>query len=249
MPKLPVPPGGVAVGHSVFPIFVVEGDPARPISSEGTGFVIADNVFVTCWHCVAAAPADGQRYAAVVATDDGFAAVSLNNIEQHPDGFDLAVGNLELPRQLPFELAPPILPQGADVFTYGYPLTQRAVKDDGSVSFSLQNRFLQGYVTRAYRHDPPGFPKTPAYELDMPSPEGLSGAPLVAAGSMGVVGVVYGSADSYAIAESERVDPDTGETTPEVRRVVRFGLAHYGPTLASLSGVATSSRPLSKLLT
>jgi hypothetical protein len=121
----------------------------------------------------------------------------------------------------------------------------------------FQPRALRGYVTRSFvntehRHDGHHYPPQPSLELDMRAPAGLSGAALVVpAGAEDVwqlVSVVYGECDSYTIAEEAHLDPSTGESTSEVRRIVSFGLGHATESVANLSGPATGGVPLKELL-
>lgn len=138
---------------------------------------------------------------------------------------------------------------GIDVFTYGYPMTTGERTDfEGRMRFELQERYLEGYVTRSFFYSPPGFKKTPSYELDMLAPAGLSGGPFVKRPGTNLMGVVYGSFDSYTIAQETRIDHETGDATPEVRRVVPFGLATYVEAFGALSGAATDGKPLRDLL-
>jgi hypothetical protein len=88
---------------------------------------------------------------------------------------------------------------------------------------------------------------TEAYELDMPTPEGLSGAPLIRMGSKEVVGVVYCTNEVALIKQFEQVDED-GRREPEIHRVVSFGLAHSTSSLHSLSGPATGGIPLGQCM-
>jgi hypothetical protein len=82
----------------------------------------------------------------------------------------------------------------------------------------------------------------------MPAPGGLSGAPLLKKPSHEVVGVIYGDHDVGTIDQLARIDPATGERTPEVQRVVTFALAHFTETIKNLQGVATDSLPLAEYL-
>jgi hypothetical protein len=120
--------------------------------------------------------------------------------------------------------------------------------EDGKLSFQLAGRYLQGYVTRGFINDQPGFKPTPTYELDMPTPEGLSGAPLFKLGTLDVVGIVYGSNDVGQIVEFASKDADTGELRPEVQRLQTFGLAHETVTLHGVQGSTTRDRRLGELV-
>jgi hypothetical protein len=103
----------------------------------------------------------------------------------------------------------------------------------------VQPRVFRGYITRDFiDNNHPGWGPQRAYELDMPAPRGLSGAPLIvhSIGPVGLrlVGVVYGSTSIDTMADDGTV--------------VSFGLAHHWDVLRALSGPATSDRPLHELL-
>ena len=72
------------------------------------------------------------------------------------------------------------------------PLTER-VDLGRRPRFLLAGRYLQGYVTRSFAYEHQEFGRITSYELDMPAPTGLSGAPLLKVGTMEVYGVIYGS--------------------------------------------------------
>jgi hypothetical protein len=172
----------------------------------------------------------------------------LRDIEQHAAGFDLALARIARRPSLGLVIPPYQYPPAVEVFAYGYPFTQSNWEPgDGFPTFDLQPRYLEGYVTRDFQYEQPGFGRTPTYELDMPAPEGLSGAPLIKRHSGELIGVVYGAADSYAIAETASLD-QTGEPRPEIQRLVRFALAHSTRTVRSLAGTATNGRPLADVV-
>jgi hypothetical protein len=137
---------------------------------------------------------------------------------------------------------------GDDVWTFGFPHTQVGTMEDGRLSFRLEGRYLQGYVTRGFIHDPPGFRPTPSYELDMPAPAGLSGAPLFKLRTLEVVGMVYGANETGSIVQMAEEDPKTGERIPYVERILAFGLAHQEFTLHGIQGPATGDRRLGEML-
>ena len=157
----------------------------------------------------------------------------LENITQHPGGHDLVTANVPFEPRLGFELARDVAVTGGDVFSYGYPLTGTKDSPEG-LAFILNARYLQGYVTRRYMYDHEKYLPTPVYELDMPAPEGLSGAPLVLLRTRRVVGVVFGTHDVGVMEERSYVDEATGQRTPEVQRIVSFSLAHHLDVLSTL---------------
>ncbi len=238
---------GTLVRDDIVPLFVVENSPQgyRPVSFLGTGFIPTKGVLVTCWHVVRDPVAAGREVAAVIEIDaKRYVVRLLSDVQQDPEGFDLATARVPLEPRLDWRLFSPDSSSGIDVFSYGYPLTIGRRVEGGRLQFDLQSRYIEGYVTRPFIHQPPSFPPTPSYELDMLAPAGLSGAPLIFRGSMQLMGVVYGAADSYSIAEESRADPDTGEVVPEVRRIISFGLATFSTILGGLRGAATGDEPL-----
>jgi len=229
----------------ILPIFLVS--PQGEIKLEdvmGTGFLIAPRVLVTCWHCVNMPLAPGQSFFVALKDKDGrYNPIALTNVEQDPAGSDLATATVDLEPRLKLGLAESSPDYGADVWSFGYPLTERL----GPEKFRLGGRFLQGYVMRAFFHEHHKYGRTPSFELDMPTPEGLSGSPVVALGTKKVIGVVYGEHDVERIDQLEKVDPATGNREPLIQRVVSFGLAHYTETLRNLKGTATGGRTLAEL--
>lgn len=234
------------VSRDILPIFVVQRvQPAEPKCFQGTGFIIAPNLFVTCWHCVRAHLPDGGAYAAVIERGEGqYQALYLDNVAQDVNGTDLATANIELKPTAELTLADHDLAYGTDVWTFGYPLTDERRGPSGGLRFTLNARYLQGYVTRSFYFQHPEYGPTPSYELDMPTPKGLSGAPLVRNRSREVVRVIYGTNDAGSIEHFARIDPQTGEREPEIQRIVSFGLAHHTHTIRNLRGPATEGLPL-----
>lgn len=107
-------------------------------------------------------------------------------------------------------------------------------------------RTLKGYVVRRFHYAQTRFETTLSYELDMPAPEGLSGAPLMTLAGE-VLGVVYGTIETAMIDEGASVDEE-GNRTPEVQRIVSFALAHQTDSLLDLSGRSAHGRPLREFL-
>ena len=239
------------VDKDVLPIFVMtKEDPSLPLSFEGTGFVLGNGLLVTCWHCVAATLPDDQVYAVAFEQETGkYSMASLDDIEQDPSGVDLATARVALRSTLGLTIPDNDLAYGTDVWTFGYPLTERRPLSDGQQSFQLAGRYLQGYVMRSFYFDAPNGARVLSYELDMPTPEGLSGAPLVRVGTKQVYGVVYGTNEVALIDQTAFVDPESGRREPEIQRLVTFGLAHYTQSLRALCGAATKGLPLHDFLT
>jgi hypothetical protein len=215
----------------------------------GTGFVAAPGVFVTCAHCL---PAGQGDFAAVVSVGPTSVIAPLTAITYDPI-FDLATARIDHDSGYRFNLCPDEPWSGLDVWTAGFPLMSRERLAAGRAAWHLTPRQLRGYIVRPFDNDRhPGHLSQPSYELDMLTPAGLSGAPLMvhSIGPVGLrlVGVIYGTHDSYTIAAEAHLDPATGEADPEVRRYISFGLAHQLSSLRQLSGDATGGRRLDELI-
>jgi len=242
----------------VFPIFV--SDPNAPHAAWrfcGTGFLAADELLLTCWHCVASTTdlPEGKGVYGIVyktqAVGGTLEFARLDSLSRDECGTDIASALVPLKQRFGLTLGRPPAPgAGIDVWSFGYPLTQTfSTPEAPGLRFTLEPRLLKGYVMRTFFYAQPGLGSTPSYELDMPTPAGLSGAPLVRVDQRReLVGIVYGSHDVAEIDEFESVDPETGATTPEVRRVVSFGLAHFLDILHRVRGVATEHLPLAEWL-
>lgn len=244
-------PEGMILGRDVIPIFVISrGDPFNPVSFQGTGFLIGAGLLITCWHCVREPLPDDQDYAVGIKKDDhgSYDLLVLFDISRDENGTDLATARVDLQQHLPLVLDNSDIQTGSDVLTYGYPLTEHHRNQNNQIDFILSPRYLQGYVTRSFWFQHPEFGEVKSYELDMPTPAGLSGAPLIRLKTHQVVGVVYGTNDVAMIEQLVSVDPDTGQREPEVQRIVSFGLAHHIDNINNLCGIATENKPLSQYL-
>jgi Trypsin-like peptidase domain len=236
----------------ILPIFTGrKGDPWEPLEFAGTGFVLGaptrgHDIFITCWHCVKGDLDSDHEYAAVFQRGIGGPrhAIPLRGLERDKNDSDLATAiAVGLPRS-PLRLGKHLTEVMDRVRTYGYPLTRPQRREDGVWTFELNERYLEGYVTRIINFDRLGWGLTPSFELDMKTPAGLSGAPLFSANYGTVEGVIYGENEVATIAEFESIEPVTRERRPEVQRIVRFGLAHFTPTLHALEGQATEGMTL-----
>lgn len=76
---------------------------------------------------------------------------------QDGTGSDLATVLLDYASDPGLSLATEPVLLGTDVYTFGYPLTEKRRMLDGHPSFGLQERFLQGYVTRRFFKEHPHF--------------------------------------------------------------------------------------------
>ncbi len=238
------------VEHWILPIYVFTApdEGQRLVQFAGTGFHAGKGVFVTCWHCVEEELPARQFYGVLVRERGAYTARSLGMIEQDPTGKDLATARMLPP--IP-DVSPKFTTEPAreleDVCAFGYPFSGLSPDepDVGRVAM-IYLRTLKGYVVRRFHHDQPGFGVAYSYELDMPAPEGLSGAPLMSL-AWEVLGVVYGTNETTRITEWASVDEE-GNRAPEVQRIVSFALAHHTDSLINLSGAATHGRPLREFL-
>jgi len=237
--------------RDILPIFVVaQTQPVGVSAFCGTGFLAADELLVTCSHCVSATLPPGHRFA-VAYLDPGqnrYRVAYLDDVSEDVNSTDLATARVPLKNEFALELSEEDPSYGTDVWSFGYPLIEARPKDGQLPHFTLHGRYLQGYVMRSFFYNHPSRGRVASYELDMPTPAGLSGAPLVRIGSRKVLGVVYGTHDVSTVEEWATVDPQTGQRTPELHRVASFGLAHYTSTLRNLTGRATDGLPLAEYL-
>jgi Trypsin-like peptidase domain len=241
-------PNRIPVGDFVLAILVQEVETGRYLSYEGTGFVPTSNVLVTCWHCVARTLSESERYVAARIVNEGyehksFESFPLEEITQEQSGNDLAIARISYASPSLKCWGVEIL-MGQDVWTFGYPFTG---PNQLSGEFQFQLRVLKGYVGRLFQHDTRGFGKVDSYEIDMPAPAGLSGAPLFASGSTTLLGVVYGEVESYTLCDWDRID-GSGKMAPESRKVVTFAVSHTIESLRNIRGPATGGRPLYELM-
>ena len=235
--------------HDVFPIFVARRDTGELLSFEGTGFILSPGIFVTCGHCVGKKLERDLAYGVgLKQSNGGYNVVFPKDLERDGRGADLALGSLQVEPSISFELAEEPAPYGTDVWSFGYPLTQPEKGPEGNLKFRLNPRFLQGYITRPFYYQHPSGTIVKSYELDMPTPAGLSGAPLIIVGTKKVIGVVYGSHDVATIEQLSRIDPQTGKREPEIQRIISFGLAHYTDTLRNASAIVTNGKSVAEYL-
>lgn len=240
------------LNHQVVPIFRAirqrSGD-FRPRDYRGTGTVVFPGVLITCWHVVGEELSGDERYVVLVARDPGpgFAAHPVSQISQHHDGLDLAMGLIPETGSGFLEIHTEELREGTDFWTCGYPFSDPVLSDEGSKKWEINMRMFKGHVTAGLMWEPVGFPETPSIELSIPTPRGLSGAPIIPASKHTIAGIIYGEHTMYMIDEAERRDPETGEVTPEARIKVQFGLGHTPHSLLSLRGPASSGRSVGEL--
>ena len=227
------------------------GDP-EPIGAVGTGFTFGEGTVVTCWHCVRGPLGKGEFYAAVARTggtdqqtyDQWF---RLDELEQDANGSDLALARIEATVSIGLHLAAGPAGWGDDVMACGYPLPLNTKDVETREPRINTNAMLfKGYVMRIRLSDFPGQPEGRVYELDMHAPPGMSGAPVLRAGSREVVGVVVDER-GYVIETDELSDNDRTITIPLDRKLY-FAYAHHLEVLSAAKGAATDGLPLAEFL-
>lgn len=239
----------VDLTKGIVPIFVVApGNPARLLEFRGTGFIIANGLLVTCWHVVQPDLSNGQRYGAAINEGTHRSVFFLYNVQQDVNGTDLATANVHFDASIGLALAKEDVRLGGIVWTYGYPFTDVRSLPEGDLHFQLNPRFMRGDVMRGFYYEPKGYGRVNSYELSIPAPQGLSGAPLLKEGTLEVLGTVYGNNDVATIEQFGRIDPATGKREPEIQRIVSFGLSHHLDTLKALRGAATHNVALGEYL-
>jgi Trypsin-like peptidase domain len=225
------------IGTYIVPIYrgVKVDDRIIATRPTGTGFILADGVVVTCWHCVNEARGEDDVYLAYPVDDNGTTySVSYPVLElaQDQNGSDLALGRIAFRPMAPgLILARESVGLGGDVMSYGYPFTTPRPGGPGS-GFIMEPRLFRGYVTILMNEEVPGWGAVPTIECDMPAPAGMSGAPLLDPITKVILGVVYGDC--------------TMQT--EDRAPVTFMRAHHLPTVNSASGPATRGMALSEYI-
>ena len=243
-----------ALSNEILPIFLgvldSAGGPPKPIEHLGTGFLIAPRIFVTCAHCVPLGLDENQVLITMFLDPTGrWVVLALTDVSHDPDGNDLATARIECDPTFRLVLSAVSLPAGEPVWSFGFPLLDVERLPTGDLAFTISPRYLRGHVTRPFyyrRYGPER--EVMSYELNMPTPEGLSGAPVMLHDSKAVVGVVYGHNDVALVEQYATVDEETGARQSEVQRIVSFGLAHHTETLHDLRGLATGGRPLKELV-
>jgi len=196
---------------------ILAAEPGRTVEESklagvvGTGFRLGPDVLVTCWHCV-----QNENYAYVLTRgeEEGGAVVyPLTQVAQDANGTDLATAKIDedltTDVSLRLRLSDLAAPAARNVWTFGYPLPSPVRRDDGKQRVEIDTRVLRGYLTRSFRYEHPIYGATPSYEIDMPAPAGLSGAPLMLDPDREVIGVMYGENDVETIEAFATIDPET----------------------------------------
>ena len=235
------------INEVILPLFIVENN--DPTTYLGMGFTIADHLILTCWHCVDVTLKENENIAAIVVREGGqdHTVLYLGNIEQDANGLDLAIAAHGYKLSYPLELFSNDIPIGMDIWTYGRPHTVKQ-KIGNDIKFDSPLLYLKGYTIRTLNYSTPNFGQMPSFELSFAPPRGMSGAPILLAGTNKVVGLIYGSNDISMIEHTRFVDPETGVSEPEVHRIVSYGLAHHTRSLNNIRGQLTNGQPLGEFI-
>lgn len=224
-PHQPPPSGrsrieNLFVAH-VLPLVLVEDllhDQYKPLRVLGTAFTFGEGTLLTCQHLVDRQLGDNEVIAVV--RREGLDTQSYTEIHPIPDfqrdtgGADIAFARAPFRISPQLSLAPEPPDWGGDVIACGYPHPS-ASRDAWTRELSLEisATLLRGYVTRTRMSDDPHHRSRRSFELDMPAPPGLSGAPLFQAdGSViGMVGgehaTTVGSATTYHFSWAVHLSP------------------------------------------
>ena len=237
----------IHVEGTIIPLYRAKrANPPVATGFAGTAFFIAPELLVTCWHCVKERLPDDLGYLALIMQEPWYVDW-LFNISQDKNGSDLATANIRGKPDFQFLLGTEPALQGVDISTFGYPFSSVKLDESGSLRPTLEIRLFKGYIMRTFFFDYPPFGQTLSYEISFPAPGGLSGAPIIELNTRRILGVVYGNNDVATTEHFTQVDEE-GKRTPEIQRVVSFGLAHHSDTLRNLSGAATKGKPLKEIV-
>lgn len=232
-----VPGAEEALDRWILAIMIFEQDDVgiqHPTRFCGTGFLLPSGVFVTCRHCVDQPLQSNEQYGAVRSSPGGYEMVRLHDLAPDANGSDAATARTTITGS-PYRLAAaPPDGVGHNVATIGYPGTiGRRTAPNAQLQFDLQSRYIEGYVSRAFKYRPPDGREIRSWELDMPAPGGLSGAPLMAVKAIGradIIGLIYGR---HLVHGDDSASPDDLQLPDYV-----FGLALYLDVLQSVQGPA-----------
>jgi hypothetical protein len=86
---------------------------------------------MTCRHCVKEDLPPKHTYGGVVLKNNQAICYPLTNIERDHNGTDIALAAIDLLPKAGFMLSAEAFFPGADVFTYGFPLTEKIRLEEG----------------------------------------------------------------------------------------------------------------------
>lgn len=231
--------------RNVLPVVIAESNTSKPVSFRGTGFLVAPNIFITCWQCVGDTLHEKQRYAVMLKEGSGYSIHNLLNIERHSEGLDLAIAQIDLACEGLRISAREALP-GEEVIVYGYSPGE-GVFAEGQISISRLNpRLIHGHITRLFYYSHPGFVQTYTYELNMSVPNGIYGAPVMKPATNEVVGVIFGVLDIPKAGRPQGIDNGIRSTAAKEKQMMTLGLAHHTDNLQNFQGIQTRVEQVTK---
>src|SRR5712691_684101 len=186
------------LARHVLPLGLFErvGSDYRPKATVGTAFTFGEGTMATCAHCVRSPLADSEAYGVAIKPSvyaSSYEAVfELIDLAFDANGADIALARIGLRTEFRLCLAAAPFGWASDVVALGYPLPTARGTETPSPEFRTSARALKGSVVRIMSDDLTG-KSLQAYELDMPAPGGISGAPLLNPQSLEIGGIVYGS--------------------------------------------------------
>lgn len=228
------PAASTDLEHHVFPIvrYAKTSSGGGPQAVAGTAFTFGEGTVITCWHCVQPPLGADEAYGVAVrrgGITSPYEFCSIDNLDRDENRADLAIGRIDWTPSGALTLADDSVRLGERVETYGYPFTT-VVPDEAYTDFkalTFSPLFLRGYVTQHVRDASSGFP---VIDLEMLSPLGLSGAPVIRDGGREVIGVVIGKQAVEMYGETQTFGRALGLDTLRAARSAATGgraLADY----------------------
>ncbi len=231
--------------RNILPVVIAESNTSKPVSFRGTGFLVAPNIFITCWQCVGDTLHEKQRYAVMLKEGSGYSIHNLLNIERHNEGLDLAIAQVDLAYE-GLRISAREALSGEEVIAYGYSPGE-GVFAEGQISISRLNpRLIHGHITRSFYYSHPGFVQTYTYELNMPMPNGIYGAPVIKPATNEVVGVIFGVLDIPKAGCPRGNYSGIRSSAAREDQMMTLGLAHHTDNLKNLQGMPTSGEQVIK---
>lgn len=211
------------------------GSDFAPKATVGTAFTFGQGTVVTCAHCVRTKVSETEAYGVAVRRsvyESSYEAVyELVDLAVDANGADIALARIGLRTEVPLSLAPAPFGWASDVVALGYPLPTAHGMETPVPVYQTSARALRGSIVRIMNDEWWGGLHR-AYELDMPAPQGISGAPLLNPLSLEIGGIVYREGTL-----------EVGGSPP-----YPFAAAYHLAVLAAASGPATEGRPLAEYL-
>jgi hypothetical protein len=233
-PPSPLQDDPTLTEHHILPILRYTLDSSGSYTTAEAGTAFGEGTVVTCWHCVERPAGPDETYGVAVRRG-GISApyqfCPIDDLGRDENGADLALGRIDWTPGRALALATESVTWGERVETYGYPFSivvpDQTLSDYKAVTFSPV--FLRGYGTQVV----PNLNGRPAMHLDMLSPPGLSGAPIIREESRDVFGVLVGDRNIQLDGESFRF----GEALLlDALRNARSAATDHGPLAEHVAG-------------